>query len=186
MSRLDTIKWNVHTPFQNMAPETTSTIAKKLAIPCHLMLFNLDGNMNIAMSVRTASVFGCSDVWIVGRRKYDARPEVGAKHYIRVHKCDSIDDDFFIQNGLTPFLLEQGGIPIEEMNFKPLIRDNIIPCFVMGCESTGLPDTILSRPYPRLTISQYGLLRSLNVSIAGSIVIYEYLKQLRETSTIVP
>jgi hypothetical protein len=91
-SRLNAIKYNVHTPFQGFAPERCSEIADKLSIPVHLMLLNLDGNMNVAMSVRSAAVLGISDVWIVGRRKYDARPEVGAKHYVRVHKTGDLAD----------------------------------------------------------------------------------------------
>lgn len=184
--RLRAIKWNVHTPFQSLGPKKASAVAEALAIPCHLMLLNLDGNMNIAMSIRTAAVLGCSDVWIVGRRRYDARPEVGAKNYIRVHKCESVSADFFAEQGLTPFLVEQGGTPLEDMNFKTHIRANETPCFIMGSESHGLPAEWLARPYPRLTISQYGLVRSLNVSIAASLILYEYLKQLREVRALMP
>jgi len=183
MSRLDGIKYNVHTCFQSESPERLKLISQKICIPVHLMLFNLDGNMNVAMSVRTAAVLGCSDVWIVGKRKYDARPEVGAKNYIRVHKIDTPDDmsHFFAMNGLQPFLIEQGGTPLEDMNFKPYMKKPV--CFIMGSESHGIPQEILYnlRDVPRLTISQYGLIRSLNVSVAGSIVMYEYLKQWRNS-----
>lgn len=181
--RLRAIKYNVHAPFQSKTPEETSHIASKLALPVHLLLLNLDGNMNIAMSIRTAAVLGCSDVWIVGQRRYDARPEVGAKHYIRVHKVGELENPkvFFEEHGLQPFLVEQGGTPLEEMNFGPTIRDPRPVCFVMGSESHGLPSSWLQslKNTPRLTISQYGLVRSLNVSIAASIVMYEYLKQWR-------
>jgi len=142
------------------------------------MLFNLDGNMNIAMSIRTAAVLGCSDVWVIGKRTYDARPEVGSKNYINVHKLNTINlSTFFEENGLTPILIEQGGESLEEMNFKPFMTRPV--CFVMGSESHGIPDELLAMKYPRVSISQYGLVRSLNVSIAASIVMYEFLKQWR-------
>jgi tRNA G18 (ribose-2'-O)-methylase SpoU len=181
--RLKAIKYNVHTTFQNKTPSQLREIASKLALPVHLMLFNLDGNMNIAMSIRTAAVLGCSDVWVVGRRKYDARPEVGAKNYIRVHKIDSLGDDpatFFKTQSLIPILVEQGGTALEEMNFKPLTRTSPV-CFVMGSESHGLSREFLTamKDTPRVSISQYGLVRSLNVSIAASIVMYEYMRQWR-------
>jgi tRNA G18 (ribose-2'-O)-methylase SpoU len=149
------------------------------------MLLNLDGNMNIAMSIRTAAVLGCSDVWVVGQRKYDARPEVGSKNYIKVHKLRSLGSSasvFFEERGVQPILIEQGGTPIEEMNFKPLQRRGKPVCFVMGSESHGIPDEFAGAlaAAPRITISQYGLVRSLNVSIAASIVMYEYLKQWRQ------
>jgi tRNA G18 (ribose-2'-O)-methylase SpoU len=180
MSRLDSIKYNVHTPFQSESPERLKQISQKISLPVHLMLFNLDGNMNIAMSVRSAAVLGCSDVWIVGKRKYDARPEVGAKNYINVHKIDVIDPlTFFAENNLHPFLVEQGGVALEDMKFKPYFGKPV--CFIMGSESHGIPAEFLEKmkDVPRITISQYGLIRSLNVSIAASIVMYEFLRQLR-------
>lgn len=177
---MDIIKYNVHTPFQSESPERLKQISQKIALPVHLLLFNLDGNMNIAMSIRTAAVLGCSDVWIIGKRKYDARPEVGAKNYINVHKVDEIDPTtFFKDNNLQPFLIEQGGTALEDINFKHSFDKNV--CFIMGSESRGIPEDLLKqmKDVPRITISQYGLVRSLNVSIAASIVLYEYLKQWR-------
>jgi tRNA G18 (ribose-2'-O)-methylase SpoU len=53
---------------------------------------------------------------------------------------------------------------------------------VMGSEAHGIPPEWLRSlcMAPRVSISQYGLLRSLNVSIAASIVLYELFKQWRE------
>jgi tRNA G18 (ribose-2'-O)-methylase SpoU len=178
------IKYNVHTVFQTQPVDKLKEISKKLAIPVHLMLLNLDGNMNIAMSIRSAAVLGISDVWIIGKRQWDARPEVGSKNYINVHKIAAIDPlTFFADNGLTPILVEQGGTPLEEMNFKPYIGKQKV-CFIMGSESHGIPADWLTIG-PKITISQYGLIRSFNVSIAASIVLYEYMKQWRESSACV-
>ena len=178
-------KYNVHTCFQEKPVPELKTIATKLAIPVHLVLANLDGNMNIAMSIRTAAVLGCSDVWVVGRRRYDARPEVGSKNYIRVHKVESIEDpkEFFLAKGIQPILVEQGGTPLEEISFKPYLKQPI--CFIVGSESHGISEEWATnlKDVPRVTISQYGMIRSLNVSIAASIVLYEYLKQWRASSS---
>lgn len=183
--RLHAIKYNVHTALQCQPPDRLKTISTKLSLPVHLMLLNLDGNMNIAMSIRTAAVLGCSDVWVVGRRKYDARPEVGSKNYINVHKLGALEDPvaFFERQGLQPILIEQGGTPLEETNFKPILRRGLPVCFVLGSESHGFSREWLEtmRAAPRITISQYGLVRSLNVSIAASIVMYEFLRQWRAT-----
>jgi tRNA (guanosine-2'-O-)-methyltransferase/TrmH family RNA methyltransferase len=185
-SRLNGIKYNVHAPFQAFEPERVKAIAAALAVPVHLMLFNLDGNMNVAMSVRTAAVLGCSDVWIVGRRKYDARPEVGAKNYVRLHKVDGLGEDpaaFFAVNGLAPVLVEQGGTPLEEMEFRLIMRGRHPPCFILGSESHGISPQVMAAleaaGAPRISISQYGMIRSLNVSVAASIILYEYMRQWR-------
>jgi len=182
------IKYNVHTVFQHHTPDKLKTIAESIALPVHLLLLNLDGNMNIAMSIRTAVVLGCSDVWIIGRRHYDARPEVGARHYIRIHKHESIDPStFFAERGLQPILVEQGGTSLESMDFKPYMRSKLPVCFIMGSESHGISSEWLDAlsKEPRVSISQCGMLRSFNVSIAASIVLYEYIKQYRTLSAYV-
>ena len=182
--RMTAIKYNVHTLLQHKPVDELRQIASKLALPVHLMLLNLDGNMNIAMSIRTAAVLGCSDVWVVGRRKYDARPEVGGKHYVRVHKVGELADPaaFFEERGIQPILVEQGGEPLEDMSFKHLLRKQKPVCLIMGSEAHGIPQEWMKSlcMAPKVSISQYGLLRSLNVSIAASIVLYELFKQWRE------
>jgi tRNA G18 (ribose-2'-O)-methylase SpoU len=175
--RMTSIKYNVHTCFQNKSPDELKKISSSIALPIHIMLFNLDGNMNIAMTIRTAAVMGCSDVWIVGKRRYDARPEVGSHNYINVHKINFITPSFFKEKNITPILVEQGGNSIETTNFKPYLFKPV--CFIVGSESHGIPKDFLKqmKGYPIVSISQYGLIRSLNVSIAASIVLYEYLRQ---------
>lgn len=175
--------YNVHTPFQHLPTETCRIAASKLALPVGLLLLNLDGNMNIGMSIRTAAVLGCSTVWVVGKRAYDRRSEVGARNYITVHRIKEIEDPsrFFDSIGWQPILVEQGGLPVEDYKFsltsatKPIV-------FIMGSESHGIPASWLAAlsDSPRLSISQYGLVRSLNVSAAASIILYEYTRQWRK------
>lgn len=181
------LKYNVHTPLQALPLEKLKSLSKATALPLGLMLFNLHGDMNVGMSIRTAVILGCSDVYIVGRRKYDRRPEVGAKHYIQLHRHQEISPEFFEENKLLPILVEQGGTSVESFHFGPYLPKNLSPgwkvVFVVGSESYGLPETFLKAlsKAPRVTISQYGILRSLNVAIAASIVLYEYTKRWRES-----
>jgi tRNA G18 (ribose-2'-O)-methylase SpoU len=180
------LKYNVHTCFQDMPNEKVKAIAKNLQIPLGIMLLNLDGNMNIAMSIRTATALGCSDVYIVGKRQYDSRGTVGAKNYIRIHRLAAIDPiTFFQESKLLPILVEQGGTPLDEFSFKPYFMEadeqDGTPIIVMGSEGHGIPQEWLDLELgPRISITQMGILRSLNVSIASSIVLYEYTKQWRK------
>lgn len=180
------LKYNVHTPLQSLPATTLQRISQATALPVTLMLYNLNGDMNVGMSIRTAVILGCSDVYIVGRRKYDRRSEVGAKNYIQVHRFQTIEPTFFQENKLIPIFIEQGGAPLEEFSFKPYLPAKLEEgwklVFVMGSESFGLPASLLKAlNAPILSISQYGVMRSLNVSIAASIVLYEYAKQWRQS-----
>ncbi len=183
------LKYNVHTPLQALPVEKLKKISEATALPLALMLYNLHGDMNVGMSIRTAVILGCSDVYIIGRRKYDRRPEVGAKHYIHLHRHQEIASDFFELNKLIPIFVEQGGQPLESFSFKPYLPGKLPEgwktVLVLGSESYGLPKSLLQALHaPTVSISQYGVLRSLNVAIAASIVLYEYSKQWRESCAI--
>jgi tRNA G18 (ribose-2'-O)-methylase SpoU len=182
MSEPSLLKYNVHTPLQSLPVEKVKQLSQKTALPLALMMYNLHGDMNIGMSIRSAVIYGCSDVYIVGKKRYDRRPEVGAKNYIKVHRQPTIAASFFLENKLVPIFVEQGGTLLEEFSFKPYFPQKLEPgwklCFVMGSESFGLPKEMLKElEAPVITISQYGVMRSLNVSIATGILLYEYTKQ---------
>ena len=178
------LKYNVHTPLQSLSADKIKQVAAATALPVGLMLFNLHGDMNVGMSIRTAVILGCSDVWVIGRRRYDRRSVVGAVHYINVHRLPTVSPAYFAENKLIPIVIEHGGHALEESSFKSLLPGHIEAgwrvVFIVGSESFGLPASFMKAlRAPVLTISQYGVIRSLNVSAAVSIVLYEYSKQWR-------
>ena len=176
------LKYNVHTPLQGMSVEKVKSLSKGLALPLCLMMYNLNGDMNVGMSVRTAVIYGCSDIYIVGKKRYDRRPEVGAKNYIQFHRFASITPSFFVENKLVPIFVEQGGTLLDEFSFQPYLPNKLVEgwkvCLVMGSESYGIPMCKFKElNAPILSISQYGVMRSLNVSVATGVVLYEFTKQ---------
>lgn len=180
------LKYNVHTPLQGLSVEKVKQISAKTALPLTLMLFNLNGDMNIGMSIRSAVIYGCSDVYLVGKKRYDRRPEVGAKNYIQFHRYLTITPSFFVEHKLIPIFVEQGGTALEEFSFKPYLPSRLVEgwkvCLVVGSESFGIPmETFKDLKAPIVSISQYGVLRSLNVSVATGIVLYEFSKQWRKS-----
>jgi tRNA G18 (ribose-2'-O)-methylase SpoU len=174
------IKYNVHDVFQQMDNDKVKNISLKMSLPAALILFNVDGGINISMSIRSAALFGFSDVYIVGKRKRDKRGDVGACNYIRIHQVESIDANYFKENHLLPIVIEQNGQPLEEMDFRPYFPNkDFNVAFIVGAEQEGVPDFI-KKDIPIITISQYGVMRSFNVAMASSIVMYEYTRQWRK------
>jgi len=175
------IKYNVHDVFQRMDNDKVKDISAKLSLPAALILFNVDGGINISMAIRSAAVFGFSDVYIVGKRKRDKRGDVGACNYIKMHQVHLINDDFFKENKLLPIVVEQNGTPLEEFNFTPYFpkstSESFKVAFIVGSEQEGVNIKINA---PIITISQYGVIRSLNVAMASSIIMYEYTRQWRK------
>ncbi len=187
-SRLDIpvkiIKYNVHTPLQDLGVEKVQKLSKGIALPFVMMAYNLHGDVNIGMMMRTAVILGASDFYLVGRRRYDRRTEVGSRNYITLHRHKTVDKQFFEDNKLIPIALEQGGEALEEFSFKKYLPDALPSgwkvCFIAGSESYGISKKFLAElGAPILTIGQYGVIRSMNVSIAASILMYEYTKQWR-------
>jgi len=175
------IKYNVHDMFQRMDNDTVKNISLKMSLPAALILFNVDGGINISMAIRSAALFGFSDVYIIGRRKRDKRGDVGACNYIRVHQIETIDNDYFTNNNLIPIIIEQNGHPLEEMDFHPYFPNSKRKvAFIVGSEQEGVPQNIKNKSIPIITISQYGVMRSFNVAMASSIVMYEYTRQWRK------
>ena len=117
-------RYNIDNNYKKFDPKIYKKISEKLSLPLHLMLFNISGDANIALSIRTAAVYGCSDVWIVGKKKFNKRALVGAHHYINIHKIATVDNTFFIKHKVQPFVIEQNGIPIEEVKFKHHMNNN--------------------------------------------------------------
>ena len=182
------IKYNVQNVFQRMDNDKVKNISLQMSLPAALILFNVDGGINISMAIRSAALFGFSDVYIVGRRKRDKRGDVGACNYIKVHQIETINDKYFKENKLMPIIVEQNGEPLEEFDFRPYFpKSNITDtecdtsfkvAFIVGSEQDGVN---IKLNCPMITISQYGVMRSFNVAMASSIVMYEYTRQWRKT-----
>lgn len=183
------IKYNVHDLFQCLDNDKVKEISLKLSLPAVLVLFNVDGGINISMAIRSAALFGFSDVFIIGRRKRDKRGDVGACNYINIKQIPHINKDFFKENHLMPIILEQNGQPLEEFDFRSYFpkmnytndTSSITKvAFIVGSEQEGVPKHIKYDSIPIVTISQYGVMRSFNVAMASSIVMYEYTRQWRK------
>jgi tRNA G18 (ribose-2'-O)-methylase SpoU len=174
------LKYNVHTSLQDMPKEKVQKIAKTLSLPIEIAILNTKFSMNAAMIIRQASCEGIRRVHILGPKACDMRSAVGGQHYVDIVKPGDVGPEYFIDLGLYPILVEQGGEALEEFNFKPLFRQGKTVCILMGNESTGLPPEYLKQSFPRITISQMGVLRSMNVQMAAGIVVYEMTRQWRQ------
>jgi tRNA(Leu) C34 or U34 (ribose-2'-O)-methylase TrmL len=64
-----------------------------------------------------------------------------------------------------------------------VIKHNIYGGFLIDSESHRNLNEYLEalKGVPRVLISQYDVIHTLNVSIAASIILYEYLKQWRQS-----
>ena len=58
------------------------------------------------------------------------------------------------------------------------------PCFLLGAELGGIPEELIDEALLVVQIPQWGLVPSLNLAVAGSIVIYDYLAKLHRSGAL--
>lgn len=178
--------WNVFDEFKNLSLDELQTIQKKNSLPYAIALVNIDGGLNIGTIIRSAVVFGCTKVFIIGKKKYDKRSTVGAHNYIEIVHIEENPIEYphiamyDIAMDYLPVMIETGGQDIFCENFRFW---DIPPCFIFGSESVGIPsgimDMVKQHNFKHLSLYQIGVLRSLNVAAAASIVMWKASSDLR-------
>jgi tRNA G18 (ribose-2'-O)-methylase SpoU len=142
-------------------------------IPISLLLVNIERDNNIGNIIRSANTFGVEEILIYGRKKFDRRTSVGAEFFMQfrhirfIEELEPLKQEFDIMLGLeqTPNSVELHSYEWPQ-NAKILIA--------IGHEGSGLPSEVLNLCDNTLEIEQYGTTRSLNVSVATGIVLYDY------------
>ena len=179
--------WNVHDNLKGLSIEELREINESDRLPFAVCAINVTGDLNVGIMLRTACVMGAERFFIIGRRKYDKRSTVGAYNYMDVVRVDALDEDLELKVDVfhqimdeyryKPVMFETNGVDITRNFsvewFKP---KNI--CLVFGNEGMGLPAGLLTKNNTIVSIPQRGVLRSLNVSSAASMAMYEVAKQL--------
>lgn len=150
-------------------------LAKPGVHDCVIVLDHLKPSYNIGKIFRSAEAFGASSIHLVGIEFFDPAPGMGAFKWVPAvfHTTFFPCYTDLINNGYTPFILEPGiGKSITEIELP------LKSAFILGHEEFGIsfePD--LFPEIQRLTIPQFGKSQSLNVSVAASIILYEYTRQ---------
>lgn len=138
---------------------------------------NCGYNINIGCGIRALNCFLGKEAYIVGRRRFDARSGVGARHYTRIYHADTIQEvvEKLKPQGYTIYVVDN----IMEYNPKNM-WDVTFPsksAFIFGSESVGVSQDALDLADDMIYIQQRGAIRSLNVACAASCVMAEYSRQ---------
>jgi tRNA G18 (ribose-2'-O)-methylase SpoU len=157
---LDEIKYNISTKRANFTS----------------VFLNLTHDFNKSVGVRNHNAFAGKNIWFVGRKQWDKRGAVGTYHYEDIHYAANWD--FFLEHKPEgPIICVEN--MVNDYRHRNLDYFNIPKnsIFVYGEEKEGIPDTILDSADYILSIPMFGSVRSLNVSVASGIIMYEYRRQ---------
>jgi len=182
--------FNVHDILKDNTVERNREINMSDRLPYAICLWNIEGNLNIGMSIRTACNLGAERVFVIGRKHYDKRSCVGTNHYlpIEVVKAYNFDKQEYDLNvfwltmfhyGYRPVFIETGGVQSICSGFFDLHdywSSETKPCLVFGSESEGIPRALLESENSKIySIPQYGVIRSFNVSASVAIACWEFV-----------
>lgn len=140
-----------------------------------IVLDNLKPTFNVGKIFRSADVFGAKEVHLVGIDFFDPASGKGALKWVPARFYDTFEASYarLSEMGYTVFILEPAmGEPVQNAE---LPRKS---AFVFGHEAFGItfdPDEY--NRVERLKIPQFGRSQSLNVSVAASVVMYEYARR---------
>lgn len=153
-------------------------------IPLIVILDNIRSLHNVGSFFRTADAFRIRELWLTGispvpphreiqKTALGATESVVWKHFPRPSDaCESL-----IEKSINIYPVEQseGSTTLEYVK----IRKNQISALVFGNEVDGVSDEFMNLAKAVIEIPQEGTKHSLNVSVTGGIVIWEFFKQLR-------
>lgn len=145
-----------------------------------IVLDHLKAGFNVPKIFRSAQAFGAHAVHLVNIDVFDPAPAKGAFRKVPANFHETIDDciTVLLDDGYSLFALtagENSSIVNQSLPVKS--------AFLLGHEETGFSFDINQHPdIQALSIPQFGSIESLNVSIAASIMMYEYVRQHSDKS----
>ena len=140
-----------------------------------IILDNLKQSFNIGKIFRSADAMGAAAVHLIGTDFFDPSPAKGSFKWVPAVFHDDFSSCYneLHESDYEIFTLEpEEGASIH----KARLPDK--SAFIFGHEEFGL--SFEKEDFPdlkQLSIPQFGKVQSLNVSIAASIVMYEYVRQ---------
>ncbi len=143
--------------------------------PFVLILDQLKPGFNVPKIFRSAEAFGAAAVHLINIGPFDPSPAKGSFRKVPAffHEDFGTCYQFLAQEEYRFFLLA----PAAGQNLCRLDLPEK-SAFILGHEEFGCSFDVAAYPeIQSLGIPQYGSVQSLNVSIASSVVMYEYVRQ---------
>lgn len=149
-------------------------MSKPGPFPFVLILDHLKVDFNIGKIIRSAEAFGAHEVDVVGTSFFDPLPAKGCMKRVPWKMLKTFQESYqkWDSKGFTFYAFDSEATEsIHEVYFPDQ------SAFILGHEGFGF--TFKKELYPKIKfvrIPQFGLVESLNVSVAASLVMYEFAR----------
>jgi tRNA G18 (ribose-2'-O)-methylase SpoU len=144
--------------------------------PFAVAAWNITKEHNVGSLVRTAHATAATEVVLVGDRDWNVEAARTSELYttiIHLPDGEAFRDHLAERRWqLVAVELHHRAVSVFEAEYPDR------PCFLVGAELGGVPDELVTGAAAVVQIPQWGLVPSLNLAVAGSLVIYDYLAKL--------
>lgn len=147
-----------------------------------VVLENVFDPHNVSAVMRTCDAVGIQDIYILNNRipphkKWGFRSSSTAAQWLTVHQFTNVEACFDeLRNNyerIYASYLGEGSKDLYGMDFSESIA------LVFGNETFGISDEIRKFTDGEFVIPQMGIIRSLNISVACAVTLYEAMRQKR-------
>ncbi len=146
--------------------------------PFILILDGVTDTHNLGAIIRTANCAGVHGIIIPKRRAAGltgivSKTSAGAIEHVLISKVTNIKNtiDELKEKGVWIYSATMEGSPLYKTDFKGAVG------LVLGDENEGISQIVEKASDFKVQIPMYGKISSLNVSVAGSILMYEVVRQ---------
>lgn len=150
-------------------------MAKPGPYPYVIILDHLKVDFNIGKIIRSAEAFGALSVDVVGTEFFDPMPAKGCMKRVPWTMTPTFIESYqrWMKDGYTIYAFDaEATESLHEVKFPEK------SAFVLGHEGSGF--SFRKEHYPAIRyikIPQVGMVESLNVAVAASVVMYEFARQ---------
>jgi tRNA G18 (ribose-2'-O)-methylase SpoU len=142
--------------------------------PFAIAAWEITKEHNVGSLVRTAHAVAASEVILVGGRDWNVEAACTAELFTDIVQLPADPAALFEHLDRRRFTLVSVEIAAGSVSlFDACYPER--PCFLLGAERGGLPAELLAASELVVEIPQWGLVPSLNLAVAGSLVVYDFL-----------
>jgi tRNA (guanosine-2'-O-)-methyltransferase len=166
-----------------MTPERKAkllSVLKKRQNDLTVVLENVFDPHNISAVMRTCDAVGVQEIYVLNTRipphkKWGRRSSSSAEKWLTIHQFDNAEECFSsLRNHYSKILttcLTNDAVSLHEINFTEPVA------LVFGNEHDGVSEEIRKLADGNFIIPQVGIIRSLNISVACAVSLYEAYRQ---------
>ena len=145
-----------------------------------VILENVFDPHNVSAVMRTCDAVGIQELFILNNRipphkQWGYRSSSTANKWLTIHQFEDVDECFGIvkkrYSKIYATHLSASSVQLHELNLTESVA------LVFGNERTGVSEEILKYVDGNFIIPQVGIIKSLNISVACAVTLYEAFRQ---------